>query len=192
MSRVMFMNELRERLKNIPYDEFNSAINFYEEYFEEAGAENEQSVIRELGSPQQVAAKIIGDFAMKKDDNIGKKDLGLSKLWIVILAMFASPIAIPVAIGIIAAGFGMIVALLSVLFAIGVSGVSMVAGGISGVIKGFSMLVLRPIDGIFALGGGLLVLAIGGLFMAGIYFIGAKGVGFITRVMGSFLKGSEK
>ena len=65
MTRAQFMNELRERLDRLPSDEREEALAYYEEYFDEAGVDHEQDVIRELGSPASVASRIYADRAVK-------------------------------------------------------------------------------------------------------------------------------
>ncbi len=63
MSRDEFMRELEYLLSDIPDEEKADAIGYYEDYFEEAGPENEEAVIRELGSPERTAAIIRADLA---------------------------------------------------------------------------------------------------------------------------------
>lgn len=58
MNKESFMQELARLLGDISQQERQEALNFYEEYFHDAGPEKEQEVLRELGSPMQVAAKI--------------------------------------------------------------------------------------------------------------------------------------
>ena len=58
MSRVEFMNQLKNLLWDIPEGEREEALNYYEDYFDDAGAENEAQVIEALGSPEKVAAVI--------------------------------------------------------------------------------------------------------------------------------------
>lgn len=58
MSRVEFMNQLKNLLWDIPEYEREEALNYYEDYFDDAGVENEQQVIASLGSPERVAAVI--------------------------------------------------------------------------------------------------------------------------------------
>lgn len=62
MDRAQFMRELENLLADIPETERREALEFYENYFDDAGSENEASVIRELGSPQKVAAIIKADL----------------------------------------------------------------------------------------------------------------------------------
>lgn len=52
------MRDLARFLADIPADEREQALHYYEDYFEDAGAENEQKVIEELGSPVDVAKQI--------------------------------------------------------------------------------------------------------------------------------------
>lgn len=58
MNREEFLRQLESLLMTIPENERLDAIAYYNDYFDEAGAENEQQVIEELGSPQKVAANI--------------------------------------------------------------------------------------------------------------------------------------
>ena len=59
MTKVEFIAALRAKLSMLPADAREDAVQFYEEYFDEAGPENEQAVIAELGSPDAVAEKIL-------------------------------------------------------------------------------------------------------------------------------------
>lgn len=58
MSRDEFMKELEYLLSDIPDGEKADAIEYYRDYLEEAGPENEEQVIREFGSPERIAAII--------------------------------------------------------------------------------------------------------------------------------------
>ena len=58
MSRVEFMNQLKNLLWDIPEGEREEALNYYEDYFDDAGADNEAQVIASLGTPEKVAAII--------------------------------------------------------------------------------------------------------------------------------------
>ena len=62
MDRAQFMRELENLLADIPETERREALEFYENYFDDAGVENEASVLQELGSPEKVAAIIKADL----------------------------------------------------------------------------------------------------------------------------------
>lgn len=68
MTREKFMEKLSAELNFLPSDEKENAIRFYEEYFDEAGAENEKEVISELGSPKSVAKKILKETKLQYDN----------------------------------------------------------------------------------------------------------------------------
>ena len=59
MTNLEFIAALRAKLHMLSKEEREDAVQFYEEYFDEAGPENEQAVIDELGSPDAVAEKIL-------------------------------------------------------------------------------------------------------------------------------------
>ena len=74
MSRVEFMRRLAELLADVSPAEREEAIQYYNDYFDDAGVENEQSVIASLGSPEQLAKTIkaglfdggnVGEFTEK-------------------------------------------------------------------------------------------------------------------------------
>ncbi|MBD5521733.1 MAG: DUF1700 domain-containing protein [Lachnospiraceae bacterium] len=74
MNRADFMKELTELLADVSPTEREEAIQYYNDYFDDAGEENEQSVIASLGSPTQLARTIktgladggnVGEFTEK-------------------------------------------------------------------------------------------------------------------------------
>lgn len=62
MNRVDFMSQLETLLQNIAATEREEAIQYYNDYFDDAGKENEQAVIEALGSPARVAENIKKDL----------------------------------------------------------------------------------------------------------------------------------
>ena len=58
MNRKEFLDELAFLLQDIEDVERDEAIQYYQDYFDEAGIENEQQVINELGTPEKVTAII--------------------------------------------------------------------------------------------------------------------------------------
>lgn len=70
MNRADFMKNLAELLADVPLTEREEAIQYYNDYFDDAGAENEQSVIASLGTPEQLARTIKAGLA--DGENIGE------------------------------------------------------------------------------------------------------------------------
>lgn len=58
MRKEEFLRELEALLQNISESERTEALQYYRDYFDDAGPENEEEVIRELGSPGKVAQTI--------------------------------------------------------------------------------------------------------------------------------------
>ena len=69
MNRIEFMLELAALLQDVPVEERTDAMQYYNDYFDAAGEENEQKVISELESPKKVAEKL-------KVGLDGRSDLG--------------------------------------------------------------------------------------------------------------------
>lgn len=59
MKKEEFLRELEHLLSEISEEERADALAFYQSYFEDAGEENEASIMEELQSPQQVAESIL-------------------------------------------------------------------------------------------------------------------------------------
>ena len=58
MNRAEFMGRLAELLGDVPPQEREEAIQYYNDYFDDAGAENESGVIASLGTPEELAGAI--------------------------------------------------------------------------------------------------------------------------------------
>lgn len=76
MNREEFMRQLDLLLKDISDEEKQEALEFYNNYFEDAGEENEARIIQELGSPGKVAAIIKADLQSGSDDFVEYTEQG--------------------------------------------------------------------------------------------------------------------
>ena len=64
-----YLNELSRLLANsISPDEFNNVMQYYTEYFADAGIEKQDEVIKELGTPEDLANKIIAEYNSRPED----------------------------------------------------------------------------------------------------------------------------
>ena len=61
MTKEEYLNQLKMHLNALTQDELNEALQYYSDYFEEAN--DDQKVINELGSPEELAKIIIEKFA---------------------------------------------------------------------------------------------------------------------------------
>lgn len=76
MNRIEFMAELESLLSNIPAEERDEAMQYYRDYFEDAGVENEMQIIAELGSPQKVAQTIKEGLQGKSEESSEYRETG--------------------------------------------------------------------------------------------------------------------
>ena len=58
MDKQQFLAELKQLLGDIPAVERDEALEYYEDYFEDAGQENESTILKELESPEKIAFMI--------------------------------------------------------------------------------------------------------------------------------------
>ena len=206
MSRVEFMNQLKNLLWDIPDGEREEALNYYEDYFDDAGAENEEQVIAALGSPEKVAAIIkdglkedagkpgaftengyqseIVHYAESKKSSFADRIKGLGKsgmILVLILAIFALPILGPVGIGIGSAIFGVLVAGIAVLFALAVAGIALLVAGASVFAAAIGCLFVTPAIGIMLMGAAMIIIGIGIL-------VTVLGIWILTKVVPALIR----
>lgn len=61
MTKYEFLGDLSRLLADLPEEERKQALHYYEDYFADAGEDNEQAVLTELGSPVEIAEQIKND-----------------------------------------------------------------------------------------------------------------------------------
>ena len=187
MNRYEFISELKKKLRKLPYDEIKEAVDYYEGYFSDAGEENEQAVLAELGSPSAVASQIIANFAVKEagTEKSGKKNW--RTMWLVILALFASPIAIPVALSVGIVALSLIIVLLTVMFSFFISGIAIFLSGIACIIAGFMVIFQSLSTTLFYVGAGLIMLGAGASIGIGTAILSRKCFRWLTKKIGGFI-----
>lgn len=202
MNKYDFLSRLRNALSPLPQEERDAAMNYYEEFFTDAGEDNEQSVIASLGAPEELAKQIIeennrenptyNNGAVGAADNSGftppptpaqttaPRWTGGQIALFIVLAVLSSPIWL----GVLCAIFGVIVGIFGALIGIiGGFGAVAIACLVSGVIALFS----EPIAGIMMIG---LSFIFAGLFPLAIYplcKLAVKGAVACVKGIGSLI-----
>lgn len=69
MNRIEYMRRLAALLQDVPAEERVATMQYYNDYFDDAGEENEEKVIEELGSPEQVAAEMKAGLGRNTEDS---------------------------------------------------------------------------------------------------------------------------
>lgn len=172
MNRTEYMAALRRALSVLPEEERASALRYYEEYFDDAGPENEAKVIADLGAPDKVAAQILADYrevaSVPQPDgtvsNSKPRRRGINPWLLLVLVLLAIPVGIPlvgVLIGVIATLFGVLLSVVLVVLAfVVVVPLCLLAAGI--ILCGISFVLWgMPASAVMTLGCGLALFALG-------------------------------
>ncbi len=184
MNQEEFMRQLEELLTGISVEEREEALAYYRNYFEDAGIENEEKVLRELESPQKLAESIrkgllenaedfkkdaenfreddgkegkpvIGDFEKKQQEYKGTTDRTGTTVLIVVLLVLSSPVWL----GLLGGLFGLIIGILGACFGIMVG---FFAGGVACIGVTISLFVTGNVPaGLLTCGAGALMLSVG-------------------------------
>lgn len=111
-------------------EEIARTLAYYEEYFDEAGPDRAAEIAEELGTPAELAHRVLGEGRMVKPEEVPRERRGLGGLWAALLALCAAPIALPL----IAVAVGLVVVLAAVVICVVVA---IWLGGGACVIVGF-------------------------------------------------------
>lgn len=201
MNRIEYLSQLDDSLKCIPEQERHEAIEFYHSYFED-GYENgkdDATIIAELGPVSKVAAKIIAQSnfeaksaasqaAFNQKHSGGPIFSGIKGVFLAIIAVFIGlPGTFVIGIPVLAVLFSLLVAALSVVFALGVVMIVLPLSLIAAAIVCFAAI---PVMGIAALGAGMICLGLALLFGTLLYLTVygiIKGLTFLVNlIMKSF------
>ena len=149
MNRNEYMKRLGYRLRRLPKEDFDRAMEYFTEYFEEAGPENEQQAIEDLGAPEAAADQIVRDMAFEnaREKNTSVKR-GFSTVWIGILAIFAAPVGLPLAFAAAIVVLAFLVVIVAIIFAMAVSAFSVALVSIPSMFIGVWLLFTSPANGI--------------------------------------------
>ena len=157
MDREQYLRELDARLSNrMPPRELEGIMRYYEEYFDEMGAEREPEAIQNLGSPADLVARILGERTAREpgpqarvvdlEEYGGKPSRrGLSMGWKIVIAICAAPIVIPLALSLIAVAVSLLIGILALFAGLAVGGVACVAFGVFAAAAGFSVILVNGV-----------------------------------------------
>ena len=173
MTREEYMTQLKKHLRKLPSEDYEDAVDYFNEYFNETDAEGEQKLMKELGSPKKAAADLISNLLDKKiqEESEIKKTPSRSTLRIAVLALLAAPVAGPLLAALLPVLLAVAITVLSVIFCIFVFAFCVLIIG--------SKLLLRGIVAIpYSIPGGCMILG------TGVFGIGAA---ILLCILGIYL-----
>ena len=162
MNRIEFMEELSGLLQDIPEEDRMDALNYYNDYFDDAGAENEKNVIDELESPEKVAAKIKADREDPEDGKAGMPMEQDNKPWTNKWLKWTMIVAI-VVIGLLAAIAGILIAAFAFFIAIVIGFAAIVIVAIVLTAAGIGSMFVNIGAGLALFGAGMILIAVGAI-----------------------------
>ena len=185
MTREEYMTQLKKHLRKLPSEDYEDAVDYFNEYFNETDAEGEQKLMKELGSPKKAAADLISNLLDKKiqEESEIKKTPSRSTLRIAVLALLAAPVAGPLLAALLAVLLATAITVLSVIFCIFVFAFCVLIIGSKLLLRGIVVIPYSIPGGCMILGTG--VFGIGAailLCLLGIYLSKWIGLLFVKIV----------
>ena len=171
MTRTEYLAQLDNYLKKLPAKDYQEAMDYFTEYFDEVGPEGEAAAIAELGSPKEAAHEIIINLLDKKieEDSQEASSVKNSKqiVQIAILSILAAPLAIPLLILALTLVFTFFLLISVLAFVMAVFTFAMLLLGASLIWDSLTLGMATSIPA-FALSLGMSLLALG---MAGLFYL---------------------
>ena len=172
MTKQEFLQRLEQLLADLPYEERDSAMTYYREYLEEAGPENEQAVLADLGSPEQLAAQIhatAGAPMGRRTWNPPPRP-GSHRVERILVVVLIALVAAPLLLGILGGVFGFAVA-----------GVVMALVGLVCTVLSLFQIAAAGMDALLLAGISLAVLCLGIVWSGGVWVLLRAAFGWLRR-----------
>lgn len=174
MSKEEYLNQLHKYLRKLPRQDYEDAMEYFTEYFQETDEEGAAELMKELGTPKEAARELMTNLLDKKIEEhqnyetdgytrAEKKGSGKHVIWIALLVLFAAPVGAPLLVALAAVVLSLVVCMLAILLCVVllaaclvIIGGKIIARGILAVpisMSGFAMLTG---SGLLAMGAGIL------------------------------------
>ena len=172
MTKTEYLAKLDKYLRRLPREDYLEAMDYFTEYFDEAGPDNEAKVIAELGSPKEAASDIIYNILGKRMVEIKERPhRPVQMLWIVILAIFAAPLALPLLLALLGILVAMIAVSVAVIITLLLLGVAFIMNSLYLIYEGFTLLSTSLATAVLSLGTGLLIFGLSLLILLAVFEI---------------------
>ena len=174
MTREEYMTKLQKYLRKLPKQDYEDAIEYFNEYFSDTDEEGQQRLMEELGTPKEAAAELMGNLLDRKlkEEGEEKKDKKDKKgiAAITILAILSTPVTIPLLVAMLAVLFAAVITVACVILSdfIAAFGILLIGGKLllRGIVSfPYSISGALTITGCALLGIGCAIL----LYILGIY-----------------------
>lgn len=187
MNRIEYMRRLAALLQDVPVEERVAAMQYYNDYFDDAGEENEDKVIAELGSPEKVAAEMKAGLGRQTEDSGEFRETGYAdtqfeekeppvrygtdrKPWtnrwlklalIILIILVGAPILVPIAIAFLCVVLALVITAFAIFVALAIAAVAIAISGVALFVKGGFWIIVSIPAALSLMGIGLILAVIG-------------------------------
>lgn len=99
MTREEYMAKLQKYLRKLPKQDYEDAIEYFNEYFSDTDEEGQQKLMEELGTPKEAAADLMCNLLDRKlqeqDTDIEEKKSKKGIITLSVLAILSTPVTVP-------------------------------------------------------------------------------------------------
>ncbi len=157
MTKEKYLRQLGRYLKRLPQDDYESAMQYFEEYFSDSGEENIQKIIDELGTPREAAKELLKNLIEQQSTlNNDSGHTGRKGRLLMLFLILASPVGMPIILILLIACFVGIVILSVVFLTISVYALVSLISGIRYIVLGIACVTSSLSAACTLIGAGLL------------------------------------
>ena len=193
-----YILQLKDNLTNLSDSDIQDVVQFYQEFLLDGNFHSEADMITELGTPKQLARKIMADYSVsipEKEEELheASSKSNLKTIWVILLGVLAAPVGIPLAIAAVVVMVAALLALTAIFIALAIVITSLFVSGIFIFVRSFGLLFGGYwASGFFYIGGGLVLTCISlmlfPIIMKFIRFLTAECTAFFQHIGRRILK----
>ncbi|KRM45933.1 DUF1700 domain-containing protein [Lentilactobacillus parafarraginis] len=144
-----YIAEFTGLLSQLDAEERSEVVDFYTEYLQDGNFTAYNDCVRELGTPRQLARKVLADYSIKnlqadqssdKQSRAAKPKDNVKTVWLIILAVLSTPVTIPLALGLAGLSVAIFATAFSILVGLIALAVGIIFGGLGSLVVGIGIL----------------------------------------------------
>lgn len=174
MSKEEYLNQLHRYLRKLPRQDYEDAMEYFTEYFQETDEAGAEQLMKELGTPKESARELMANLLDKKitdhqsyevdgQTRAEKNGSGKHIVWIALLVLLAAPVGEPLVLALVAVVLAGLLCLLAFLLCgailmvcLMIIGAKVIARGLLAVPVSLSGFALLSGSGLLAVGADML------------------------------------
>ena len=193
MNREEYMRRLENALTDISPAEREEALQYYNDYFDDAGVENEEDVMNSLGTPENLAETIkkeqtdaqesadkILETTVQEEEKKNKLSGGTIAL-IVVLAILASPFIVAAVVAVLGAVIGIFAGIFSAIAALGSVFLAFIGIVIACMISAIAVGAISPLGALVFAGFGIMMIGISIFLLMAIVWLFGIAVPWVVK-----------